>query len=136
MKVLAEAVPAASIAVLIVEDSRGMQAALRDLLQTLPGFEVVATVATEERATEWITENRTGWRLALVDLLLQEGSGFNIVRRLRSANPDGHVIVFSEFATAALREKCIALGADAAFLKSDLPAMVRYLEQFGREQDA
>jgi DNA-binding NarL/FixJ family response regulator len=124
----------ATVRTFIIEDSRSMQAALRDLLLTLPGFEVVATAATEERATEWVLEKDTAWDLAVVDLLLQDGSGFNVVRRLRGAHPGGHIVVFSEFATSALKDKCIALGADAAFLKSDLSAMVRYLEDFGRDR--
>lgn len=118
------------IPVLIIEDSRNMQTALRDLLLTIPGVVIVGTVGTEGDATDWIHHHKTEWELAVVDLILREGSGFHLLRRLKSANPEGHVLVFSEYATAALKDKCVALGADAVFLKSELPAMVRHVEQY------
>jgi len=118
-----------TIPVLIVEDSRPMQVALRNLLGTLSRLEVVSTAVSEMQATAWILENPRSWQLAIVDLLLEEGAGFNVVRRLRGAKPEGHVVVFSEFATAPLRQKCLELGADAVFQKSDLPEFVQHLEQ-------
>lgn len=115
---------------LIVEDSRNMQSALQDLLNAMAGLEVIATAVGEAQATDWIYHHRNGWELAVVDLLLQDGSGFHLVHRLKSEHAGGHVVVFSEFATPALKAKCLALGADAVFLKSDLAGFVAHVEQF------
>lgn len=51
--------------VLIVEDSRNMQAALCDLLRSI-GCQVVGTVGSELAAVEWMLQHRSEWRLGKV----------------------------------------------------------------------
>jgi DNA-binding NarL/FixJ family response regulator len=74
-------------------------------------------------------EHRANWRVAILDLLAQEGSGFGLISRFKRAQPDGKVIVFSEYATPGVKRRCLELGADAAFLKSELAAFVQCLEE-------
>lgn len=112
--------------VLIVEDSRNMQAALCDLLRSI-GCQVVGTVGSELAAVEWMLQHRSEWRLAVLDLMLEDGSGFGVLGRLHREFPDRTIVVFSEFATPAIKEKCVALGASAAFLKSELKEFVDFL---------
>jgi DNA-binding NarL/FixJ family response regulator len=130
------AVSMAAVPILVVEDSRNMQIALQNLFHAMRGFEVVAVAESEGAATEWVHQHQNGWDLAVVDLLLQDGSGFNLIPRLKSANPKGHVIVFSEFATPALKDKCATLGADASFLKSELSEFVAYVDEFDGRRTA
>jgi two-component system, OmpR family, response regulator len=119
---------AALIRVFVAEDSRSMQSALKDLLETLGNFQLVGSATTETQATDWLYKNRTGWDVAVLDLILEEGSGFGLLRRCKDGHPSGTVVVFSEFATPVLEAKCIEMGASAVFLKSQLPDFVRYLE--------
>jgi len=119
----------AELAVFIVEDSQHMQSALRDLLAATGPFQVMGVASSEAQATEWLMHNQEGCRLAIVDLLLAEGSGFELVRRWRSLDPNTRVVIFSEFATPAIKERCLELGADAAFLKSEMKSFIHYLEQ-------
>ncbi|HEY0826000.1 MAG TPA: response regulator [Ramlibacter sp.] len=119
---------AGHIPVFMVEDSRHMQSALRDLIQSVGNFKVVGAAVGETEATDWLHRNRGEWRLAVLDLLLGEGSGFGLVRRCRAARPDGRIVVFSEYASPAVKDRCRQLGADAAFLKSELKAFVHYIE--------
>lgn len=116
------------VPVFIVEDSLHMQSALRDLVQTVGSFEVVATATNETQATEWLQENARGWYVAILDLMLTTESGFGVIRRCRDSRPDGKIVVFSEFASPAVKHRCNQLGADASFLKSEITSLVRFLE--------
>ncbi|MDB5861047.1 MAG: putative response regulator, CheY [Ramlibacter sp.] len=125
-------VQAGQVDVLLVEDSPSVQAALKDLFGTIGGFFVAGTANGETEATDWLHHHRRAWGLAVLDLMLHEGSGFNLIHRCRSEHPAGRVVVFSEFATPALKTRCIDLGADAVFRKSELPLFIGYLERFGK----
>jgi len=56
-------------------------------LQSLGGVNVVATAATETEATELIFKREGDWQLVTLDLLLEEGSGFNLIPRCK-AHPE------------------------------------------------
>ncbi|HEY0823028.1 MAG TPA: hypothetical protein VGD76_04510, partial [Ramlibacter sp.] len=64
--------------VFLIEDSAPMRHALEDLFATIPGIEVVGVAATEMAAVEWLHANEGRWALAVVDLLLDGGSGFHL----------------------------------------------------------
>jgi len=118
------------VPVFIVEDSPQMQEALRDLLRVTGRFEIVGAAAGETDATQWLMDHPQPWRVAIVDLLLFDGSGFGLLRRMKDHSPEGKVVVFSEFATAGIKERCLQLGADAAFMKSEMDGLIAYLENF------
>lgn len=120
--------PSSRLRVFIVEDSVNMQIALRELLTSVAHFDVVAAVGSEMEATEWLLENRAAWDVASIDLMLGDGSGFNIVRRCRDQAPTSEVVVFSEYVTDALRQRCRALGASAAFAKSEFTAYAQFMD--------
>lgn len=115
------------INVYIVEDSKLVQFALSELLAVIGGFRVVGTASGETQATEWLLQNPEQWDLVTLDLTLKEGSGFNLIRRFRQANPTGKVIVLSDFATPGVRTRCLHLGADACFGKSEGDGLTQYL---------
>lgn len=119
--------PAARLRVFLVEDSPNMQAALRELLSFGANFEVVASANSEMDATGWLLDN-SAWDVASVDLMLQDGSGFNVVRRCRTQAPTKPVVVFSEFVTPAVRERCLDMGASAAFAKSEFHAYADFMD--------
>jgi DNA-binding NarL/FixJ family response regulator len=114
--------------VLVVEDSQRIQSALVELLETLGGFQVAARVVGESEATDWIHHHPQGWDLAIVDLVLENGSGFHLLQRMRREHADGRVVIFSEFVSPALHDKCMKLGAQAAFRKSELQEFIAWLE--------
>jgi two-component system, OmpR family, response regulator len=45
-------------------------------------------------------------------------------------------VVFSDFVTPAVAERCIALGADAVFKKSDLAQLLDYVRGLAGETKA
>ena len=117
------------VRVLVVEDQKPMQELLRDLLESVGGFEVVGMVANETSATEWLLRHRGGWDLAIMDLLLAEGSGFTLLTRCNK-EPSGAVVVFSDFVTPVVRQRCIHLGADGVISKAQFGELRSYLKAF------
>lgn len=118
-----------AVRVFVVEDSKPMRELVCDLLDSVGGFEVVGTAANETSATDWLLRHRGGWDLAIVDLLLAEGSGFTLIGRCNK-EPGGAVVVFSDFVTPVVRERCIRLGADGVISKAQFGELRAYLQAF------
>lgn len=113
--------------VLLIDDSRMMQEALTDLLTEIGGYRVVATVATEMDAQDWLQRHEGAWNVAILDLVLQEGSGFNVLRRSRVKPGQERIIVLSEFMSPAIAQKCLDWGAAAVFRKSEVKQLADFL---------
>ena len=113
-----------SVSVLLVEDEKQVRAMLADLLAGLGDFVVVAEAATEAEARLWIEEHPGRWDLAVVDLVLEQGTGMGIIAKAKEHAGTQRVVVFSDYATPGIRRHCLQLGADAVFQKS------RQLEEF------
>jgi DNA-binding NarL/FixJ family response regulator len=116
------------IKVFLVEDMPTLQGVISDLLKTLGDFIVAGTATTEAEANLWLDENSSGWDLAILDLVLQQGSGMGVIRKCRrgTATPQGKVVVFSDYVTPGISRHCLRLGADAAISKADMPAFMRF----------
>lgn len=120
--------------VLLVEDLPQMQGVVTDLLGTVGDFQVVMTASTEAEANLWIDENPGQWDLAVVDLVLEQGTGLGVVARTRERKT-GMVVVFSDYASEGIRKHCIKLGADAAFQKSeDMQAFIEFCGDVEKEK--
>ena len=116
--------------VLVVEDVRAAQDLVSELLMLVGGFQVVGTCATEGAALQWLHEHPHGADLVILDLMLHEGSGFSVLRKLDAPHtPD--VVVFSDFASPAVMAKCLDLGAMDAIPKADVLQMRDFLGNFG-----
>ena len=107
-----------TVKVFLVEDLKHLQGVVAELLGSLGDFRIEKTVATEAEAILWIQENPEGWDLAVIDLILEQGTGMGVIARCRHAAPRAKVVVFSDYATPGIRKQCITLGADAVFQKS------------------
>ncbi len=122
-----------AVRLLLVEDLPQMQAVVADLLATVGEFNLVKVVATEAEANLWLDENQDQWDLAVIDLILEQGTGLGVVARSKARLPTARVVVFSDYATEGIRKHCIKLGADAAFQKgSDMQAFLAYCGDFAR----
>lgn len=114
--------------VFLVEDLSTMRGLLQDVFATIGGLTVVGTAGTEAEAVLWLEDHPAGWDLALVDLVLEQGSGLGVVRRARAhASPEAKVVVFSGYLTPAVRAHCLKLGADAAFDKAQTSDFIAWL---------
>ena len=116
--------------VFIVEDAVNMQVALNDLVCAVADAKIVGVVASESMALEWVNSNAGCWDLAIVDLTLEEGDGFSIVRHLKQEPECGQLVVFSAYVTDVIRRHCRSLGADAVFHKTESRQLAEFIEGF------
>ena len=110
----------------VVEDMGRMRGLFRDLFAQLQDVCVVAYAATEAEACLWLAEHPGGWDLAIVDLILEEGSGMGVISKCKASPGRGRIVVFSSYATPGVRQHCLRLGADAVFDKTDSSHFVAY----------
>lgn len=121
-----------SVRVFLVEDMKQVQAVLSELLSTIGDFRLVNATATEAEAKLWLAEHPGGWDLAIIDLVLDQGTGMAVIPRARdSAGESGTIVVFSDYASDGIRKHCLKLGADAVFLKSQTQEFMDYCSELG-----
>lgn len=118
-----------AVRVFLVEDQKPMRVLISDLLACVGGFEVVGTAASETSATDWLYRHQAGWDLVILDLLLGEGSGFTLIGRC-SKDRSGAVLVFSDFVSPAVRQRCLRLGADGVISKAQFGELRAWLQAF------
>lgn len=104
--------------VLLVEDLKNVQSALGDMLRGLGDYRIVATISTEAEALAWLDQHPGAWGLAVVDLVLEQGSGMGVIMRCRKVSATAEVVVFSNFVSPVIRAHCLKLGANEAFDKN------------------
>lgn len=120
--------------VFLVEDMKQVHAALAELLAAIGDFRVVGVAATEAEANLWLLENPGAWDLAIIDLVLEQGTGMSVVPKAAEAAQragGGSVVVFSDYASEGIRAHCSKLGADAVFLKSQIQDLMDYCSEIG-----
>lgn len=122
---------AVTIAVFLVEDLRQVEGALTDYLSSLGDFRVVATARTEAEANHWLEEHPGEWDALILDLVLDQGSGMNVISRARAQPGAGKIAAFSGYASEGIRQHCLALGADAVFDKAETAALAAWLRDVG-----
>ena len=116
--------------VFMVEDLRSMQLLLADLFATIGSIEIVGASTTEAEAKLWLDEHPGMWDLAIVDLVLAQGSGMGVVAHARrTGGPGAKVVVFSGYASPGIRAHCLALGADAVFEKTETGEFIGWLSR-------
>ena len=119
--------------VLLVEDSPLVCEQVRRTLQGIPGAEIVKVAETEPQASEWLRQHPDGWDLALVDLFLGRGHGFEVLRRCRTRQPHQKAVVLSNYTRDPVRQYAREAGADAVFDKSfDMEALLDYMVELSR----
>lgn len=116
------------VRVFLVDDLQSMNTLLKELFAAMGGdFDLVATHTTEAEARLWLRENVGQWDVAVIDLVLAEGSGIEVLRFSKRNWPSGKVVIFSGYASPGIREHCLSLGADAVFDKAHSADFIAWL---------
>ncbi len=103
----------------IIEDSAVIRESLIELLEESVPVEVVGTAEDELTALSWIEDHRN-CDLIIVDIYLKGGSGLGILKAGAGVfNKPAKWVVFSNHATPEMRTRCLELGADCVFDKSN-----------------
>lgn len=126
-----------ALTIFIAEDNKAALDSLAELLMTIADVEIVGSAHSEMAAADWLMSQQRTCDVLITDLLLLPGgSGFGLVRHAKSFGAFHRVVVFSEFVTPAVAERCVALGADAVFRKLDLDQLLEYVRGLAGERPA
>ncbi len=117
----------ASLKTYIVEDSPVIRDSLVATLEELTAIKVVGTAEDEASALQWLLQPQREVDLVIIDIFLKAGSGLGVLRAASAMPKGAKRVVLSNYATADMRRKCLALGADQVFDKShDIDALIAY----------
>lgn len=115
------------IKVFLVEDSTVLQVAMEGLLEGIGGLALAGKATGERKAKEWLELHGSDWDIAILDLMLLDGSGFEMIRQCRAAHAAADIVVFSAMAYEPVAQRCRALGADVVIAKHNVRKLVDYL---------
>jgi len=111
----------------IVEDSPVIRDNLIATLEELVPVEVVGTAEDEATAAQWLTRPENHSDLVIIDVFLKAGSGLGVLKAARAPPSGRKLVVLSNYATPDMRRKCLELGADRVFDKSnEIEALILY----------
>jgi DNA-binding NarL/FixJ family response regulator len=96
--------------VLIVEDSPIVAERLKEALREMRSVRVVDTIDRENKAVDAL--NRGGIDIVILDLRLNRGTGFGVLRALSTQRERPAVIIFTNYDLPEYRRQALALGAD------------------------
>jgi DNA-binding NarL/FixJ family response regulator len=122
--------------VFLVEDIQRMRGLLDELFASIGGFRIVADASTEAEANFWLDEHPGGWDVAIVDLVLEQGAGMNVIRKCKQDPQGGRVVVFSSYATPGVRKHCLELGADAVFDKGETAQFISWFTDYTARENS
>ncbi len=103
----------------VVEDSPVIRESLIAALEELAPVTVVGTAEDEFTAVQWLSQPNNHFDLVIVDIFLKSGSGLGVLKATNALLQRHNVAVFSNYATTDIRRKCLELGADRVFDKSN-----------------
>jgi two-component system, OmpR family, response regulator len=111
----------------LVEDNATIRENLIATLEELTEISVAGVAEGEREAIEWLTKNQTGWSLAIVDIFLKQGTGLGVLSAFKARAAGQRMVVLSNYVTADVKARCVSMGADAVFDKSnDIEALLEY----------
>jgi DNA-binding NarL/FixJ family response regulator len=111
--------------VFVVEDSAPVRERLLRLLETIPGVKVIGEASDVEEAIGAILEGKPD--VVLLDLALEHGSGFDVLRAVHGTEPGIDFYMLSNFASEPYQRYAQRLGACGFFDKSKDFARLREL---------
>ena len=107
-----------ALRLLLVEDHVAFRGALKFVLDLQPGMRVVAECGSlaECRA---LGDRLKAIDVGLLDLMLPDGDGAELIPVLREANPSVRVLVLSASVEPGLRQRAAEAGADGLLNKAE-----------------
>ena len=111
----------------IVEDSPVIRENLVAALEEMTPVTVVGTAEDESTARSWLADSGDDCDLVIIDIFLRKGSGLGVLQDLAASAHECKRVVLSNFATQDMCRKCLELGADKVFDKSnEIDALIGY----------
>ena len=121
----------------LVEDSSVVRENLIEALEENAPLEVIGVAEDETSAIAWLLANEQACDLVIVDIFLRAGTGIGVLKGIGALSPRTKRVVLSNHATPDIRIKCLELGANEVFDKSnELEQMLFYCNRLGIETEA
>ncbi len=118
----------------IVEDSSVVRENLIAALEENTPIEVVGMAEDESSAIDWLMGRDHACDLVIVDIFLRAGTGLGVLKGIGAMAPGTKRVVLSNHATPDIRVKCLELGADEVFDKSNqIDEMLLYCNRLSKE---
>jgi DNA-binding NarL/FixJ family response regulator len=112
---------------LIVEDSPVIRENLIATLEEMVSLQVVGTAEDEANAVAWLNDGKNACDLVIVDIFIKRGSGLGVLQKTHPAPSARKHVVLSNYATPDMRRRCLELGADEVFDKSnEIDSLIDY----------
>lgn len=108
--------------IFLVDDHPLLREGLAGLIDRQPGYKVCGEAETAAEALEGIAKAKPD--AAIVDLSLREGSGFELIKAIRTHSPATAVLVLSMHDERRYAERCIRAGARGYIMKAELATRV------------
>ncbi len=93
-----------------------MQGILHEELARIPSVELCGMAQSSSDAVSSIRENHPD--IVILDIVLREGNGFEVLKRIRNEGMSTHVLVLTNYSFPHYREICRGMGAEYFFDKS------------------
>jgi DNA-binding NarL/FixJ family response regulator len=115
--------------IFIADDSRAVVERLADLLEEVPGAQLVGQAGDVPEAVRSIQKTRPD--ALILDLQMPGGSGLDVLRAIRADHPHLYVLICTNYPSPQYREECLNAGANSFIDKSaefeKIPAILREL---------
>ena len=117
--------------ILLVEDNAVAQDLLRQWFSLVPSAQIVHVAPTSGAAESWLQAHPQAWDLAVIDLFLADGHGFDVLRACRGRNAQQRAVLLTNYTRDPVREHARRAGADAVFDKTfDMKALIAWCQEF------
>jgi DNA-binding NarL/FixJ family response regulator len=125
---------ASPVNIFVVEDAPEIRKRLVAMLRMVAGLNVIGEADSVNEAVDGVLESRAD--TLLLDLQLRDGTGLEVLARVKKARPQLRVIVLTNFATQQYRQASLSAGAEFCLDKSQefglVPGILRgWLEAAG-----
>lgn len=108
---------ARAIRILVADDHAVVRSGLKSILETQPGWQVVAEAGDGKNAIDLAIETKPD--VAIIDYSLPVMNGVEATRQIRARVPGAEVLIFTMHDSDALIAAVLQAGARAYLLKSD-----------------
>ena len=121
------------IRVVIADDSAPVRKGLSALLSGIGEVEIVGESRDVVETITFIRESRPD--VVILDLRMPDGTGLDVLERIRNERPTPKVIVLTNYPFVQYRKKCLEAGASFFFDKStEFHKIPRAIEQFSTDE--
>ncbi|MBN2011342.1 response regulator transcription factor [candidate division KSB1 bacterium] len=113
--------------ILLVEDNPQMGEMIRKVLRNkMVEIDLFILATNENEAVILFQHGEPDW--VLMDIKLASGDGLSATRRIRRIDPEGKIIIVSQYDEPEYRESAEEAGAIGYVLKDDLSEIVNIIE--------